>query len=132
MEDKNVIFKLQKDFYAVVKNKNTNEYVQKGFLKYDKDIFKPSHLPKKTYSRKYGQFEAEDHFSTEEDYLKYYGDIFCQVSHARQTFIIEEKENNISIKYYTYVRFRNAGVKYFVVRKTVSYLTFNYKTKRFY
>jgi hypothetical protein len=132
MEEKNVIFKLQKNYYAVVKNKNYNEFFPKGHQKIDKEIVNPKSLPKKSYSRKYGQFESDNHFSTEEEFIKYYGDLFCQVSHARQTFVIEEKENNISIKYYTYHRFRNAGVRYFVVRKTVKYLTFNFKTKRFY
>ena len=71
MEEKNVIFKLQKNYYAVVKNKNYNEFFPKGYQKIDKEIVNPRSLPKKTYSRKYGQFESDDHFSTEEEFIKY-------------------------------------------------------------
>jgi hypothetical protein len=51
---------------------------------------------------------------------------------TRNTYVIEQKEKNISIKHYYYHRYRNVNKKYFLIRKTVKYLTFNFSKKMFY
>jgi|688.fasta_scaffold00083_131 hypothetical protein len=78
------------------------------------------------------RFYSDSLLLTEEDFIKHYGNVLSAVHFERQRVFIEECENKISIKYQYQTRDRRVGKKYFRVRKTTRYLTFNFKTKLFY
>lgn len=138
MEDKVVLFKKQENQY--------NTTIYKDHFNLPKNELKPNtsddpfsldniiKVKQVNFnSRKHGSFEYDNQdFNDEESFLKNYGNVFAYVTHTRKTLVIEQKEKNIAIKFYTYVRYRNPGSKYFVVRKNLMYLTFNFKRKMFY
>ena len=68
----------------------------------------------------------------EKTYVKNYGNTMASVYMSRRTFVIEETDNKISIKMFQYSSVRGVTKKFFRVRRTLDYLTFNYKTKLFY
>ena len=70
--------------------------------------------------------------SSEEELKSYYGDITKEISINRVTLVVEEKENSVSIKFYDFLRARNVGKQYFFVRKSMHYVTYNFKYKNFY
>ena len=138
MEDKVVLFKKQENQY--------NTTIYKDHFNLPKNELKPNtsddpfslDYPIKVtqlnfYSRKRGTFEYDDQeYKDEESFLKNYGNIFAYVTHSRQTLVIEQKEKNIAIKVFSYNRYRTPGSKYFVVRRNLKYLTFNFNKKMFY
>tara|TARA_R110000772_G_scaffold40293_2_gene94349 strand:- start:447 stop:2213 length:1767 start_codon:yes stop_codon:yes gene_type:complete len=69
---------------------------------------------------------------SEDEIKKYYGDITKTFSMERVTIVLEKKENSISIKKYHFEKFRKVGKKFFMVRRKISYVTFNFKYKNFY
>ena len=84
-------------------------------------------------SGKNNQRYYSDNFSLDEiDYQNNYGNVLAQVSLNRQRLFIEEGDNSISLKCQYYSRYRILSKKYFVVRKTTYFLSFNFKTKIFY
>ena len=70
--------------------------------------------------------------SSEKELKVYYGDITKEIEINRVTLVLEEKENSISIKFYDFMRGRNVGKQYFFVRKSMHYVTYNFKYKNFY
>lgn len=74
------------------------------------------------------KFKSQD----EDVFLTNYANVFASVSMSRKTLVIEENENKIALKFYSYNNCRNIGKKYFRVKRTISYLTFNIKRKTFY
>ena len=78
-------------------------------------------------------FGATKKIVSSEDELKvYYGDITKEIEINRATLVLEEKDNSISIKFYDFLRGRNVGKQYFFVRKSMHYVTYNFKYKNFY
>lgn len=70
--------------------------------------------------------------TSEEELKEYYGDITKEIEINRVTLVLEEKENSISVKFYDFLRGRNVGKQYFFVRKSMHYVTYNFKYKNFY
>jgi hypothetical protein len=134
MEEKNVLFKKQttnyttsiyKPFCSIVVEKPKND---------DEDAFWVDTVPVKqtNIQGKEGFFEFDKECKDEEAYLENYGNPLACLNMTRNTYVIEQKEKNISIKHYYYHRYRNVNKKYFLVRKTIKYLTFNFNKKMFY
>jgi len=134
MEEKNVLFKKQttnyttsiyKPFCSIVVEKPKND---------DEDAFWVDTVPVKqtNIQGKEGFFEFDKECKDEDAYLENYGNPLACLNMTRNTYVIEQKEKNISIKHYYYHRYRNVNKKYFLVRKTIKYLTFNFNKKMFY
>lgn len=67
-----------------------------------------------------------------EKFIESYGDITKGVEEHRVTLVIEEYDNKISYKLYVFFKVRPVGKQYFVTRKKLYYITYNYKTKNVY
>ena len=133
MEEKNVLFKKQTTNYTTsIYKPFCSIIVEKP--KEDDDLFGIYSVPvRQTNIRgKEGFFEFDSECNDENTYLENYGNPLACLNMTRNTYVIEQKEKNISIKHYYYHRYRNVNKKYFLVRKTIKYLTFNFNKKMFY
>ena len=82
---------------------------------------------------KYGYFTGEKrHQINEEQFVKHYGNKFVSVESTKLTLVIEEYDNKLSLKLYETHKNRRVGSIYFRVRRILTYLTYNLKTKNFY
>ena len=68
----------------------------------------------------------------EEEYLKNYSNLLTSCYLNRHLYVIEENDDKIALKVFNYRNNREVGKRYFKTRKTIYYLTFNYKRKLFY
>lgn len=68
----------------------------------------------------------------EEVYLKNYSNLLTSCYLNRNLYVIEENDDKIALKVFNYRNNREVGKRYFKTRKTIYYLTFNYKRKLFY
>lgn len=117
-----------KTFHKFIEVKEYKTRTYKNTCPLEDDYF-----PHENYVVKKNERFYEESFSLDEsDYEKNYGNIFSEVNLQRSRIFVEEGENSISLKGQYYSRFRHVGQKYFVVRKSTYYVSFNYKTKIFY
>ena len=65
-------------------------------------------------------------------FLENYANPLSSLTMLRKTLVIEENENKIALKCYNYRNHRDVAKKYFIVRRDITYLTFNIKRKTFY
>lgn len=70
--------------------------------------------------------------STEEEYVKNYGNPSCSVTHFRHKIILAKDDRKISLKIFVYHRSRNVGKKFFRTLTSLQFLTFNYVTNILY
>jgi hypothetical protein len=82
-----------------------------------------------TFTSKTGK---ESVIQGEEEYLKNYPNLLTSCYLNRHLYVIEENEDKIALKVFNYRNHREVGKRYFKTRKTIYYLTFNYKRKLFY
>jgi len=127
MSDMTVLFKEEYKRYETSIYQNFNEISKKDD---ESDIF--GDLSKLRFVPKQGIFNYKTTETGEESFLKNYGNPFAAPRMIRKTLVIEENENKIALKLYTYSSSREEGKKYFKVRRTIDYLTFNFKRKLFY
>jgi hypothetical protein len=78
------------------------------------------------------QFTIESKEETEEAFIKHFGNPLATVEVNRNTMVIERTGPKISIKYYSYLKYRRAGFKYFKRKKSMKYLTYNTDTNCFF
>lgn len=78
------------------------------------------------------QFTPEIREETEDAFIKHYGNPLASVEVSRYTMVIERTGLKISIKFYSYLKYRRAGFKYFKRKKSMRYLTYNTETKCFF
>jgi hypothetical protein len=123
MSNMTVLYKFEKKTYITYLYENFNE------IQIEKDDIWPIYNPSGI-----GTFKSKDDkvYDTEEDFVTNYGNPFASPHMERQLYVIEENEDKIAFKIYNYHSFRNVGKKYFKVRKTIKFLTFNFKRKIFY
>ncbi len=81
---------------------------------------------------KNGYFSIKDKLTGELNFVENYGNPFAGLILNRKTVVIEENENKIALKVYSYISSRGVGKKYFKVRKNITFLTFNIKRKQFF
>ncbi len=81
---------------------------------------------------KKGIFTPKDLSYLEEDFVKNYGNPLAFVDVNESKMFIEESEDKISIKIKHYSSSRKVATKYFITRRSTTFITFNYKTKMFY
>jgi hypothetical protein len=79
-----------------------------------------------------GSFKPKFVSEDETVFLENYANPLSSLTMMRKTLVIEENENKIALKCYTYRNHRDVAKKYFIVRREISYLTFNIKRKTFY
>jgi len=84
------------------------------------------------YLPKMGYFFGKEKFTDEESFVKNYANPYAYPLMTRKTIVIEENENKIALKVYTYTTVRSLLKKFFRVRKNITYLTFNKKRKQFF
>ncbi len=126
MSDMTILFKEEYKRYetSIYHNFNTIENKKEVF---DNDFFiKEMIIPKQ------GVFEYSNTETSEESFVKNYGNPFAAPKMLKKTLVIEENESKIALKLYTYISSRDQGKKYFKVRRVIDYLTFNFKRKLFY
>lgn len=100
------------DYY----NHQILKFVKKGFV-----------LPK------YGYFTGEKQYKVnDKEFLNHYADKSVGIESKKITLVVEEYDNKVSVKLYETRRNRRVGGTYFRVRKILTYLTYNLKTKNFY
>jgi hypothetical protein len=78
------------------------------------------------------QFTPESRHETEDAFIKHYGNPIATVEVYRSTMVIERTGPKISVKFYSYIKYRRAGFKYFKRKKSMRYLTYNTETKCFF
>lgn len=79
-----------------------------------------------------GSFKTKFKSEDETVFLENYANPLSSLTMMRKTLVIEENENKIALKCYNYRTHRDVAKKYFIVRRDISYLTFNIKRKTFY
>lgn len=106
--------------------------------KYEK--YNDATYPEKVFRRlggnnqKFGYWKPIDDNKTvdEDTFQRYYGDTTKSVCSQKITIVIEEYPNKVSCKLYSTERNRRVGSLFFRVRKTLTYLTYNFKHNNFY
>jgi hypothetical protein len=127
MSEMTSLFKAQDVFYRTEVFENFNE-IEKVTVD-NNDIFADfDPIP----YRVQGTFKLKFKSYDETVFLENYGNPFAEVHMKRKTLVIEENENKIALKFYSYINYRDVSKKYFKVRRQISYLTFNIKRKTFY
>lgn len=131
MLDMVVLFKDEMKKYntSIYQNFNTLENETK---KNEDDLFWDYTVDQKQIIPKGGKFKYLSVDETEEGFVKNYGNPFASPQLVKRTLVVEENESKIALKLYTYVSTREVNKKYFKVRRTIDYLTFNFKRKLFY
>ena len=118
-----VLYKFEKKTYVTYLYENFNTITNDS----DEDhlCFNPSGI---------GTFTPKDDkvYDTEQDFVDNYANLFASPHMERQLYVIEENDEKIAFKIYNYHTFRNVGKRFFKVRRTIRFLTFNFKRKVFY
>ena len=126
MSEMTSLFKVQDVYYQTEVFENFNKIEKKDD---SDDIFSIS-LEERYHPQ--GKFKTKFKSQDETVFLENYGNLFAEVHMKRKTLVIEENENKIALKIYTYNNHRDITKKFFRVRKQICYLTFNIKRKTFY
>jgi len=117
-----VLYKFEKKTYITYLYENFNTITNDS----DEDLlyFNPSGI---------GTFTPKDEvYDTEQYFVDNYANLFASPHMERQLYVIEENDEKIAFKIYNYHTFRNVGKRFFKVRRTIRFLTFNFKRKVFY
>lgn len=129
MSEMTLIFKEQKTEYYTKVFETFCDTTKKP----NDDIFSFSSLENNVeYIPKMGYFFGREKFTDELTFVKNYANPYACPLMTRKTIVIEENENKIALKVYTYTTVRSLLKKFFRVRKNITYLTFNKKRKQFF
>jgi len=131
MSDMTVLFKDE------IKHYETYFYENFNILDAEQDPFQSRYINRNYNNKSYvGTFTSkkgkESVLRGEEEYLKNYSNLLTSCYLNRHLYVIEENEEKIALKVFTYRNYREVGKRYFKTRKTITYLTFNFKRKLFY
>jgi uncharacterized protein (DUF3820 family) len=129
MSEMTTLFKKEVRKYTTQVFQNFNELAPKTPIDNDPFDFgvNPGIRPSPQGSFK-PKFVSED----ETVFLENYANPLSSLTMLRKTLVIEENENKIALKCYNYRNHRDVAKKYFIVRRDITYLTFNIKRKTFY
>ena len=131
MSEMTNLFKVQDVIYTTEIFENFNEIKNKKSETHD--IFNILDFQNTEVSyRPQGVFKLKLKSHDETVFLENYGNPFAEVHMKRKTLVIEENENKIALKFYSYNNYRDVSKKFFRTRKEINYLTFNIKRKTFY
>jgi len=123
MEDRITHYKFESVIYKIKHYKDTNQVPLGNITELDNIIVKPK--------SKWDRSKVEVSVS-EEEFVKYFADVTKGVSMEKLLIVVEEYDNKISYKIYTTTRRRKVGGKYFFVRKSLRYVTYNLNSKNVY
>ncbi len=117
---------------ALMKFSSAKYYVQKYkdtcTIDVDKEIYETFSKKKRKFFRKDGHNQLVD----EQEYLDKFANQLYSVELYRETITLDDSDDKVSIKHYDFRKLRMCGVHYFVKKQSVSYLTYNKKTKMLY
>jgi hypothetical protein len=128
MSEMTTLFKKEVRKYTTEIFENFNELTPKTPI--DNDSFDFGVNPVRSSPQ--GSFNPKFVSQDETVFLENYANPLSSLTMMRKTLVIEENENKIALKCYTYRNHRDVAKKYFIVRREISYLTFNIKRKTFY
>jgi hypothetical protein len=74
------------------------------------------------------KFTVKHESDSHDDYIQNYGNPLCLVRKDYVTLLVESKGDKISLKIFEGFRFRTAGKPYFIIDKSMEYITVNKKT----
>lgn len=123
MEDRITHYKFESVIYKIKHYKDTNQVPLGNITELDNIIVKPKF--------RWDRSKVEVSVS-EEEFVKYFADVTKGVSMEKLLIVVEEYDNKISYKIYTTTRRRKVGGKYFFVRKSLRYVTYNLNSKNVY
>ena len=124
MDEKTTHYKKVLDKFTLVEYKNTN-----NALTSIKDGLYQKHL----LYHKYGYWEEIGQTNiNEENFTKNYANIGVGLDAEKTIIVVEEYGDKISCKLYTTFRNRRVGSRFFRVRKSLTFITYNLKSKNFY
>ena len=123
MEDRITHYKFESVIYKIKHYKDTNQVPLGNITELDNIIVKPK--------SKWDRSKVEVSVS-EEEFVKYFADVTKGVSMEKLLIVVEEYDNKISYKIYTTTKRRKVGGKYFFVRKSLRYVTYNLNSKNVY
>lgn len=123
MEDRITHYKFESVIYTIKHYKDTNQVPLGNITELDNIIVKPK--------SKWDRTNIEVSVS-EEEFVKYFADVTKGVSMEKLLIVVEEYDNKISYKIYTTNKRRKVGGKYFFVRKSLRYVTYNLNSKNVY
>jgi hypothetical protein len=130
MSDMTVLFKDE------IKHYETYFYENFNVLEPDQDDFTSTVNRNYRHKSYVGMFTCKtgtgSSIQGEEEYLKNYSNLLTSCYLNKYLYVIEENDDKIALKVFTYRNHREVGKRYFKTRKTITYLTFNYKRKLFY
>lgn len=78
------------------------------------------------------RFDVNNESNLQEDYVQNYGNPLCFVRKDYVTLVVESDINKVSLKIFEGLRMRSAGKSYFIVDKSMEYLTIDKKTGDLY
>jgi hypothetical protein len=135
MSDMTVLFKDEIKNYETYFYENFNSINVEDDDPFETDTCR-HYVPSNPHKSYVGTFKSktgkESVIQGEEEYLKNYPNLLTSCYLNRHLYVIEENEDKIALKVFTYRNHREVGKRYFKTRKTITYLTFNYKRKLFY
>lgn len=82
----------------------------------------------KNSKKKRLKFTVSHESGSHDDYIQNYGNPLCLVRKDYVTLLVECKGDKISLKIFEGFRFRTAGKPYFIIDKSMEYITVNKKT----
>jgi len=128
MSEMTNLFKLQDVSHITEICENFNDIKEQKVKNWDDDF---SDLGAIKYRDK-GNFKIKQSSYDETVFLENYANPFAEIQMRKKTLVIEENENKIALKFYSYYNCRDVSKKFFRVRRQICYLTFNIKRKTFY
>jgi hypothetical protein len=135
MSDMTVLFKDEIKNYETYFYENFNSINVEDDDPFETDTCR-HYVPSNPHKSYVGTFKSktgkESVIQGEEEYLKNYPNLLTSCYLNRHLYVIEENEDKIALKVFNYRNHREVGKRYFKTRKTIYYLTFNYKRKLFY
>jgi len=78
------------------------------------------------------KFNINHESNLHDDYIENYGNPLCLVRKDYVTLVVESDDNKVSLKIFEGLRMRCAGKSYFIIDKSMEYLTINKKTGDLY
>jgi len=86
----------------------------------------------KTNKKNRLRFDVSHESNSQDDYIQNYGNPLCFVRKDYVTLVVESDINKVSLKIFEGLRIRSAGKPYFIIDKSMEYLTLNKKTGDLY
>lgn len=112
-----------KDQTIIIDEKVKSPNYSQGVSEWDSEVGATRNSKKKRL-----KFTVSHESSSHDDYIQNYGNPLCLVRKDYVTLLVECKGDKISLKIFEGFRLRTAGKPYFIIDKSMEYITVNKKT----